>query len=95
MKRDPLLEVELDVRAEIASSLGRAGRRLEQAVGALAAAEEWGGEAGRRALVDAAAEALWACVVQREAIGLTDHAGLGEAYGVTSEMWRRMGAAPA
>jgi len=95
MKRDALLEVELDVRAEIAASLGRAGRRLERAVGALAAAGERGGEAGRRALVHAATEALWACVVQREAIGLTDHAGLREAYGVTSEMWRRMGAAPA
>ena len=54
-----------------------------------------GGETGRRALVLAAAEALWACVVQREAIGLTDHAGLREMFGVTSKTWRRMGAAPA
>jgi len=48
----------------------------------------------RRALVDAAGQALWLFVVQREAIGLRDMRTLMRDYGVPAEVFNRMGAAP-
>ncbi len=41
----------------------------------------------------AAAGALWAFVVQREAVGITSHDLLDQVYGVTPELWRLMGSA--
>jgi hypothetical protein len=52
-----------------------------------------GGAAERRALVVAAAAALWQYVVQREAMGLTNHDALEHVYGVTRELWSLMGSA--
>jgi hypothetical protein len=49
----------------------------------------------RQALVQVAADALWEYVVQREAVGLTDHDLVSRIYGVTSELWRRMGSVAA
>jgi len=45
----------------------------------------------RRALLIAAAAALWQYVVQREAMGLTSHDAVDKVYGVTPELWRLMG----
>ena len=53
---------------EQAQSLGRAGRRVEAALAALAAHE---GE-GRAALVRAAADTVWEFLVQREVMGFRD-----------------------
>jgi hypothetical protein len=44
-------------------------------------------------LLHEAADALWAYVVQREAMGLNNHELLDQLYGVTPELWRLMGSA--
>ncbi len=90
--------IRLAVREETAATLGRAGRKLQAAVVALAdfdraAAQRAALPAARRPLLHEAALALWECVVQREAIGLTNHQLLEELYGVTPELWRLMGTA--
>lgn len=99
--------IRLAVREESAATLGRAGRRLQEAVAALAAfdrghlpaasvgraAGETGLPAARRPLLEDAARALWEYVVQREAVGLTSHDLLETVYGVTPELWRLMGSA--
>ena len=84
------------VREESAATLGRAGRKLQEAVAALAEFDRGGRRplpVARRPLLHEAAVALWECVVQREAIGLTNHDLLGQLYGVTPELWRLMGTA--
>ena len=94
--------IRLAIREESAAILGRAGRKLQEAVAALsdfdrqlADCRERPGalalSAARRSLLHGAALALWECVVQREAIGLTNHDLLGQLYGVTPELWRLMG----
>ena len=96
--------IRLAVREESAATLGRAGRKLQEAVAALADFDrevvdcrERSGRrplpAARRPLLHEAALALWECVVQREAIGLTNHDLLEQLYGVTPELWRLMGTA--
>lgn len=94
MKRDPLIEIEISVQADTAASLGNAGRKLKQAVLDVATFDRRGFRKGkeRKALLHAAADALWALVVQREMIGLTDNRVLNQTFGVTAEMWRLMGA---
>jgi len=51
-------------------------------------------DARRRGLVHAAAAALHAYVIQKEVIGIADNAALNEAFRVTAEVWRCLGAAP-
>ena len=85
-RRDPLVEIEVGIRGDSAASLGHAGRKLKDALRALAS-----GDGNRAPRLRRAAEALWCYVVQREAMGLTDHSGLDEAYGLTPELWRRIG----
>ena len=90
--------IRLAVREETAATLGRAGRKLQEAVSALAVFDrEAPGRppvaAARRPLLREASLALWECVVQREAIGLTNHDLLEQLYGVTPELWRLMGTA--
>jgi hypothetical protein len=90
--------IRLAVREETAATLGRAGRRLQAAVLALADFDRVAGHSlplspARRPLLREAALALWECVVQREAIGLTNHDLLEQLYGVTPELWRLMGSA--
>ena len=93
MKPDPLVEIEVGIKGDTAAALGRAGKALGRAVDALAEFDRRGirRPRERRALLHAAADALWADVVQKEAIGITDHSKLGEVYGVTPELWRVMG----
>jgi hypothetical protein len=96
--------IRLAVREESAATLGRAGQRLQEAVAALAdfdaeaptavSARE-SDAAARRPLLHEAAEALFAYVVQREAMGLNNHELLDQLYGVTPELWRLMGSAEA
>jgi hypothetical protein len=90
----PGLEVEL--LAERAASLGRAGERVEATLAALAAfdagravAAVLGG--GRERLVHEAAEAVWSYFVQREAIGLRDHDEAVAHYGIPREVMARVG----
>ncbi len=80
------------IREDTAASLGRAGRRLQAAVDALRAHDVLTSSAGREALLRETTAALYACVVQREALGLLDHRMLEQTYRVPREVWLRMGA---
>jgi hypothetical protein len=89
-----LLEYELI--QEKAATLSRLGKRLQQALAALAQHDrEAGGDAERRnELVSAAGEALWYYVIQREVCGLRDSEAVMRQLGVPREVRLRMGYAP-
>jgi len=106
-KSQPLLftvpadEIDCEIVQEKAAALGRLGRALEQALGALrdyeaAQTPENGFRADHRnhrsALVAEAAHVLWMYVVQREACGLRDNRALMRDYKVPAEVQHRMGA---
>jgi hypothetical protein len=77
-----------ELLAEQAYSLGRAGRRVEEALAALAAQES---EDGRAEALRAAADAVWAFLVQRELMGLRDSAAMVAQYGVPRQVLNRLG----
>ena len=93
-KFDPLVEIELGIRGDTAASLGQAGRKLERAVNTLLAWDHRATRQHRKALLFAAADALWAYVVQREAVGITDNDDLTQTYAVPAEVSRLIGARP-
>ena len=78
-----------ELMEEQAHSLGRAGRKVEAALAALASHP--GGE-GRAELVKAAADAVWGFLVQREVMGLRDRAQVVAQYGIPREVLVRIGA---
>ena len=86
--------MEAEILHEKASTLRRIGAGFEEALEALRAfdrsAERDDGEA-REALVDAAAQALWYFVVQREVCGLGGTEQLLRQLGVPREVQLRMG----
>lgn len=94
--------LDYEIAQEKASTLGRLGRRLEQALAALAAfdAARTGPSMAerdrdtRRALVGDAGVALWHFVVQRESVGLRDSPRVLRDYRVPDEVRDRMGAFP-
>ena len=73
---------------EQAQSLGRAGRKVEDALAALVAHE---GE-GRAAVVKAAADVVWEFLVQREVMGFRDRNAVVAQYGIPREVMARIGA---
>lgn len=85
--------LEYEIAQERASALGRLGRRLEAALAALAACPRTANSDRkiRDSLVEQAGYALWLYVVQREACGLNAGAQVIQGYGVTSEVYARMG----
>lgn len=84
---DAILRYEL--MEEQAHSLGRAGRKVEAALRTLA--EHPQGE-DRAAALKAAADAVWAFLVQREVMGLRDRAAVIAQYGIPREVLARLGA---
>jgi len=78
-----------EVFEEQAHSLGRAGRKVEAALAAVATHD--GGE-GRAALVRAAADAVWEFLVQREVLGLRDRNAVLAQYGIPREVMAWIGA---
>jgi hypothetical protein len=90
--------LETEIFEEKAATLGRLTRAFESALAAWRDAEpraESGGEASemRRArLFDAAADALWHFVVQREACGLRNTEAVLREYKVPPALRLRMGA---
>jgi len=70
-----------------------AGRRLEAALAALAACPRTATSERkiRDSLVEEAGYALWLFVVQREACGLNDSSRVMQTYGVSHEVYARMG----
>jgi hypothetical protein len=82
--------LDYEVLGEMATSLGNAGRRVETCMRALHAFD---GEAeARRALVKAAADAVYWYFVQRELCGLRRHDDVIREYGIPREVRARLGA---
>ena len=79
--------LEHEVLQEKASTLGRLTRSFEEALAALGAAPE------DEALLDAAGEALWYFVIQRELCGLRNTETVLREYRVPPAVRLRMGAA--
>jgi hypothetical protein len=73
---------------EQAHALGRMGRKMEQALAALAAHK---GD-GREAVLKSAADAVWAFLVQREVMGLRDRAAIVAQHRIPREVLNRLGA---
>lgn len=84
---DAILRYEL--LEEQAQSMGRAGRKVEAALKALA--DHPGGE-GRAVALKAAADAVWSFLVQREVMGLRDRNAVIAQYGIPREVLARLGA---
>jgi len=85
--------LDYEVAQEQATALGRAGRVLEAALKTLSDFD--GGvtenRAARAGLVQAASDALWCYIVQREAIGLSDPRPVMRDYRVPRDVQNRMG----
>ena len=79
-----------ELLAEQAAALGRLGRALELALGALAQSDPE--TQGHDALIRAAADATWAFFVQREAVGLRDHDLAIAHYAIPPKVLARVGA---
>jgi hypothetical protein len=75
---------------EQAGSLGRAGSKVEAALAALREHPERG--EARSAALKAAADAVWAFLVQREVMGLRDRTQVIAQYGIPREVLARIGA---
>ena len=88
--RDQQSLIEDEFRAERASSLGMAGRRLERALAALEDCDD----AGRENLIEPAARAAWEFMVTREMAGLRDWPSVARQYRIPRSVLLRMGAAP-
>jgi len=78
-----------ELRAEQASSLGHAGRKVEATLAALRGFE--GEAAAREALLSDAADAVWAYFIQRELIGLRNTAQAIRDYAIPREVLARLG----
>jgi hypothetical protein len=82
-----------ELQAEKGAALGRAGRRVETALAALRAFDAGeSAEPERRALVKAAATAVWYYFIQREACGIRDQKPAIAHYGIPREVLTRLGA---
>lgn len=81
--------IRYELMEEQANSLGRAGRKVETALKALA--EHPGGE-DRGPVLKAAADAVWGFFVQREVMGLRDRNAVIAQYGIPREVLARLGA---
>src|SRR5262245_47934133 len=76
-----------ELMQEQAASLGRQGRKAEAALAALKAHDEakLGGE-GRAEVLQAACDAVWCFLVQREVMGLRDRAQIVREYDIPREV---------
>lgn len=83
-------DLSVEIQAEQAASLGRAGRRVEAGLAALAA--HAGAASERQALVAEAAEAVWFYFVQRETMGFRRHDDAVRLYRIPGEVLARLGA---
>jgi len=86
--------VEKEIAGEKAAALGRSGRKLRSALDKLRRFDEGSRRSpevdARTRLIETAGEALWAYVVQREAVGLIDAEYIRKEYAVPPEVWQHM-----
>ncbi len=87
--RDAESPLDKEIMAEKAASLAHAGRQIEKQLAALSV-----GRGDRETLLQAAADAVHALLVQRELCGLVRHADVIEDYAVPREVVARIGAKP-
>jgi hypothetical protein len=87
-----VVALDYEIAQEQASALGRAGRALEAALAALADYEAApAADRPRSELVQAAGDALWRFLVQRECCGLRDARQVIRDYHVPAEVQNRVG----
>jgi hypothetical protein len=87
----PWRPLDEQIRREQAEAMGLAGRRLRQALDALAAFDRGEGRGEREPLLGAAAEALRNYSIQKELLGAADDVLVTRVYGVTPEVWKATG----
>src|SRR5262245_34915040 len=87
---DRFAALESELRSEQASTLGRLGRAVEEAMVALRQAPA--DPARRDRLVNEAAYAVWCYFVMREALGIHRHQHAIEVYAIPDEVLGRVGA---
>ena len=83
-----------ELQQEAAASLGRQGRRVQAALDELRMIDGRAEPARRAAALYAAADVVWKYFVQREMMGLLDHAPVIEAYSIPREVLAKVGASP-
>jgi hypothetical protein len=84
--------LDLELAGEKADALGRAGRKAEAALAALAEARAGGSSpVDLDSLRDAAAEAVFALTVQRELCGLRNQADMVRRYAIPNDVMARIG----
>lgn len=85
-----------EIIAEMAASLGRAGRALEAALDALATFDRDGvvDDDARETLLHDAATKAWALLTQYELCGLSTQTNLVQRYRIPDDVMVRVGAAP-
>lgn len=81
-----------ELMAEKADSLGRSGRKVEDALAALKAAGHDGSDELRTRLIDEAASLVWAFLIQREICGFRNQADAVRRYDIPKEVMARLGA---
>jgi hypothetical protein len=89
-----VVALDYEIAQEQAAALGRAGRTLETALAHLFEHDRTAqaDAQARAALVQAAADALWRFIIQRECCGLRDSRSVMRDYRVPKEVQNRMGA---
>lgn len=88
LEYDSLDWIDGEIASEIAATLGRSGRRLEDALSALRDLPHH--DPAYPNALEEAADVLWSYVVVREAVGLRDSADLKQSFGIPQQVWSRM-----
>ncbi|MFO1151516.1 MAG: DUF6665 family protein [Alsobacter sp.] len=84
--------LDVEIAQQRAQTLGDLGHQVEQALQALRDHDADGRDReARERLLDAAADRVWALMVQRELSGLRHWDAVVKAYGVPREVLNRMG----
>ena len=87
--------LDYEILQQKAQTLGTLGRQVEQALATLrafdAGTHKVGSEARRSALLDEAAEQVWAFMIQRELCGLRYWEAVVKDYGIPREVLNRVG----
>jgi hypothetical protein len=87
----PWRPLDEQIRREQAEAIGQSGRRLRQALDALAAYDRGERRGEREVLLGEAAEALRGYSIQKELLGAPDDALVTRVYGVPAEVWKATG----
>jgi hypothetical protein len=84
--------LDVEIAQQRAQTLGDLGHQVEKAMEALRAHDAGGQDPkARERLLDAAADRVWALMVQRELSGLRHWDAVVKAYGIPREVLNRMG----